>query len=230
MGDMGAYLSTFGPYIPHGGAGMLPGLYDIQDLPLPRPHRVHQHRAGRRLSRRRPPGGGLRDRAAGGCRRAKTRHDARCDPAQEFHLAEGDALQDHDRQGLRFRRFHRAHEARDGSRELEGVSQARQGGEEAGPGARHRARELCRGLRHHGRRDRQCRARSQWRRHDPDRHPVERAGPSDRLCAADRRAVRAAARARAHPAGRHRQDRDRAWHRRFGLDPDRRRQRAARGP
>src|SRR5213079_3403131 len=30
MGDMGAYLSTFGPYITHGGAGMLPGLYDIQ--------------------------------------------------------------------------------------------------------------------------------------------------------------------------------------------------------
>jgi carbon-monoxide dehydrogenase large subunit len=30
MGDMGAYLSTFGPYIPHGGAGMLPGLYDVQ--------------------------------------------------------------------------------------------------------------------------------------------------------------------------------------------------------
>jgi len=30
LGDMGAYLSAFGPYIPHGGAGMLPGLYDIQ--------------------------------------------------------------------------------------------------------------------------------------------------------------------------------------------------------
>ncbi|MEA2831073.1 MAG: aerobic carbon-monoxide dehydrogenase large subunit [Bradyrhizobium sp.] len=30
MGDMGGYLSAFGPYIPHGGAGMLPGLYDIQ--------------------------------------------------------------------------------------------------------------------------------------------------------------------------------------------------------
>jgi carbon-monoxide dehydrogenase large subunit len=30
MGDMGAYLSTFGPYIPYGGAGMLPGLYDFQ--------------------------------------------------------------------------------------------------------------------------------------------------------------------------------------------------------
>lgn len=30
VADMGAYLSTFAPYIPHGGAGMLPGLYDIQ--------------------------------------------------------------------------------------------------------------------------------------------------------------------------------------------------------
>lgn len=30
IGDMGGYLSTFGPYIPYGGAGMLPGLYDVQ--------------------------------------------------------------------------------------------------------------------------------------------------------------------------------------------------------
>jgi len=30
ISDMGGYLSAFGPYIPHGGAGMLPGLYDIQ--------------------------------------------------------------------------------------------------------------------------------------------------------------------------------------------------------
>jgi carbon-monoxide dehydrogenase large subunit len=30
ISDMGAYLSTFGPYIPFGGAGMLPGLYDIK--------------------------------------------------------------------------------------------------------------------------------------------------------------------------------------------------------
>ena len=30
VSDMGAYLSTFGPYIPFGGAGMLPGLYDIK--------------------------------------------------------------------------------------------------------------------------------------------------------------------------------------------------------
>ncbi len=30
VADMGAYLSTFGPYIPFAGANMLPGLYDIQ--------------------------------------------------------------------------------------------------------------------------------------------------------------------------------------------------------
>lgn len=29
LGDMGGYLSLFGPYIPYGGAGMLPGVYDI---------------------------------------------------------------------------------------------------------------------------------------------------------------------------------------------------------
>lgn len=28
--DLGGYLSTFGPYVPYGGVGMLPGLYDIQ--------------------------------------------------------------------------------------------------------------------------------------------------------------------------------------------------------
>ena len=152
IADMGAYLSTFGPYIPHGGAGMLPGLYDIPGLPLPRPRGVHQHRAGRRLSRRGPAGSRLCDRAAGRCCRAKARHDAGCGPAQELHPAEGDAVHDRDRQGLRFRRVRRAPEARAGHRRLEGVSQARQGREEAGPRPRHRPGDLCRDLRHHGRR------------------------------------------------------------------------------
>ena len=116
MGDMGAYLSTFGPYIPHGGAGMLPGLYDIPGLPLPCPYRVHQYRAGRRLSRRRTPRGRLRGRAPCGRGCAKTRDDAGCDPAQELHSAEGDAVYDRDRQDLRLRRLHRAYEARHGDR------------------------------------------------------------------------------------------------------------------
>jgi len=38
---LGAYLSTFGPYIPHGGAAILPGLYDFQASIFRVPHRVH---------------------------------------------------------------------------------------------------------------------------------------------------------------------------------------------
>ena len=156
MGDMGAYLSTFGPYIPHGGAGMLPGLYDIQAFHC-RVRTVFTNTVPVDAYRGagRPEAAYVVERLVDACR-AKARHDAGCDPAQEFHRAAGDAVQDRDRQGLRFRRLHRAYEAGDGNRQLEGVSQARQGREEAGPGARHRARHLCRGLRHHGRGDRQC--------------------------------------------------------------------------
>ena len=114
MGDMGAYLSTFGPYIPHGGAGMLPGLYDIQAFHC-RVRTVFTNTvpvdAYRGAGR---PGGGLRGRAACRCGRAKARDDAGRDPAQELHFAARDALQDRHRQDLRFRRLHRAYEAGDG--------------------------------------------------------------------------------------------------------------------
>ena len=150
MGDMGAYLSTFGPYIPHGGAGMLPGLYDIQAFHC-RVRTVFTNTvpvdAYRGAGR---PEAAYRDRAAGRRGGTQARHDAGCDPAQEFHPAEGDALQDRDRKGLRFRRLHRAHEARDGSRRLEGISEARQAREEGRPGARHWHGQLCRGVRHLG--------------------------------------------------------------------------------
>ena len=53
MGDMGAYLSTFGPYIPARRRRHAARPLRHPGLPLPRPHRVHQHRAGRCLSRRR---------------------------------------------------------------------------------------------------------------------------------------------------------------------------------
>ena len=199
-------------------------------IPLPGPNGIHQHGAGRCLSRRRASRGRLCGRAS--CRRvrAKAWDDAGCDPAQELHFAARDALQDRHRQGLQFRRLHRAYEASDGDRELEGISKARQGGQEAGSRSRHRTWHLRRSLRHHGRGDRQCGARSQRRRHDSDRHAVERAGASDRLCANRRRAVRASARARPHFSGRHRPDRRRPRHRRLGIDPDRRRQRRARHP
>ena len=60
---------------------------------------------------------------------------------------------------------------------------------------------------------------------DPDRHPVDRAGPPDRLRAARRRAVRPGAGAHSRRSGRHRRDRHRSRHRRLRLDSVGRRQR-----
>ena len=74
MGDMGAYLSTFGPYIPHGGAGMLPAPVRHPGLPLsgsapcsPTRCRSTPARGGGR------PGGGLCGRGCPG-RRGSTRN------------------------------------------------------------------------------------------------------------------------------------------------------------
>ena len=116
MGDMGAYLSTFGPYIPHGGAGMLPGLYDIQTFHC-RVRTVFTNTVPVDAYRGagRPEAAYVIERLVDACR-AKTRHGAGRDPAQEFHRAAGDAVQDRDRQGVRFRRLHRAYEAGDGNR------------------------------------------------------------------------------------------------------------------
>jgi len=100
MGDMGAYLSTFGPYIPHGGAGMLPGLYDIQAFQLPASARCSPTRCRSMPIAAPAARGRLCHRAAGRCLRAQTVDDAGCDPAQELHLAARLALQDRDREGL----------------------------------------------------------------------------------------------------------------------------------
>ena len=132
IGDMGAYLSTFAPYIPYGGAGMLPGLYDFPAFhcrvraAFTNTVPVDAYRGAG------PPGGGLCDRAAGRCRGAQARHGAGCAAAQEFHQAEGDAVQDRDRQGLRLRRFRRAHGAREGSRRLGGFPKRAKAAKKAG--------------------------------------------------------------------------------------------------
>ena len=227
MGDMGAYLSTFGPYIPHGGAGMLPGLYDIQafhcrvrtvftnTVPVDAYRGAGRPEAAYVVER-------LVDAAA---RKLGMTPDAI--RRKNFIAPAGHALQDRDRQGLRLRRFHRPYEARDGNRRLERFPEARQSRKETGTGPRHRHSELCRGLRHDGRGDRQGAARTQWRRHGPDRHAVDRAGPPYRLRADRRRTIRAGARTRSHRSGRHRPGRDRPRHRRLGVDPDRRRLRRA---
>ena len=67
--------------------------------------RLHQHRAGRRLSRRRPAGGRLCDRAADRLCRAPARRAARGVAPAQFHQARGDAVPDRARAQLRQRRF-----------------------------------------------------------------------------------------------------------------------------
>ena len=65
LGNLGAYLSMFAPYIPWLGASMATGTYAHRRASCARARRLHAHRARRRLSRRRPSGGGLCAGAAG---------------------------------------------------------------------------------------------------------------------------------------------------------------------
>ena len=55
IADMGAYLSCYAPYIPWLGAGMATGVYDIPAALRAAARGLHQHGAGRCLSRRGPP-------------------------------------------------------------------------------------------------------------------------------------------------------------------------------
>ena len=71
IANMGAYLSTFAPAIPSFFyAYPMPGPVQGARGALPGPRRLHQHRAGRCLSRRRAAGGDLCAGAVDGCRRA----------------------------------------------------------------------------------------------------------------------------------------------------------------
>ena len=152
VADMGAYLSCLRAVtFPWLGAGMSPGVYDIPACHRARARRLHQHRAGRCLSRRRPAGSGLRDRAAGRCRRARARHRARRAAAANFIKPKRDALHDRDRQDLRLRRLRRrTWRARRKLADWDGFKQARGGFAQARQAARHRHCDLYRGLRQHG--------------------------------------------------------------------------------
>ncbi len=103
LANMGGYLNQFGPDIPFGGMTMLTGVYDIPAPVGAHPRRLHQHRDGRCLSRRRAPRGGLSDRAAGRCLRARQRPRASRDPPAQLHPPGADALSHPWRAHLRFR-------------------------------------------------------------------------------------------------------------------------------
>ena len=190
MGDMGAYLSTFGPYIPHGGAGMLPGLYDIQAFHC-RVRTVFTNTVPVDAYRGagRPEAAYVVERLVDAAAR-KLGHDAGCDPAQELHHPAarcptrpptGKVYDSGDFTA----HMKRAMEIADWKDFPKRAKAAKKQGLVRGIGLAH----LCRGLRHHGRGDRRRAARSQWRRLVLIGTAVERAGPPDRLCANGRRAV-----------------------------------------
>ena len=83
-------------------SGLRP-LCDRRD-PHQRQGRVHQHRAGLRLSRRRAARGRLSARAPGRCRGARARHEPRRHPPHQFRAAVGHALHLGDQARARFRR------------------------------------------------------------------------------------------------------------------------------
>ena len=175
MGDMGGYLSTFGPYIPHGGAGMLPGLYDIKafycrvrtvftnTVPVDAYRGAGRPEAAYVVER-------LVDAAArklGMTPDAIRRKNFIPPKAMPYTTATGKVYDSGD---------FAAHSSGPWKLRTGRNSQARQGREEAGSRSRHRARELCRGLRNDGRGAGRCAARSQRRRYSSDRYAIERAG------------------------------------------------------
>ena len=118
------------------GPGMVTGLFSLRFIPgsLRRAddaHRVqgpvHQHAAGRPLSRRRPPGGGLLHRAHDRARREADRHGRRGDPPPQPDRAGQIPLQHADALHLRLGRVRAA--ARQVRRDdrLEGLREAPQG-------------------------------------------------------------------------------------------------------
>ncbi len=231
MGDMGAYLSTFGPYIPHGGAGMLPGLYDIQvfhcrvrtvftnTVPVDAYRGAGRPEAAYVVER-------LVDAAARklGMTPDAIRRKNFISPKQMPYKTATDKVYD---SGDFTAHMKRAMEIAGWKEFPKRAKAAKKQGLVRGIGLG----ELRRGLRHHGRDETANVALDpNGDVTDPDRHAVERAGTPDRLCAARRRAVRCVAGACAHPAGDTDQIADGHGHRRLVLDPDRRRLRASAPP
>ena len=123
IANLGAYMSTFSSSVPtylyaHAAVGPVRHPGDL----LRGRCGLHQHRAGRRLSRRRAAGGDLRGRAAGRGRRARAgRRSGRSAPQELHQDVPAPDAGDHD---LRRRRLSRLAQQGDGARRLQGLRQA----------------------------------------------------------------------------------------------------------
>ncbi len=98
IANLGAYLSTFSSFVPtYLYAPLLSGQYNIPNIYCRGRRGLHQHRAGRRLSRRRPAGSDLRRRAPGRGRGARDRPRSGRVPPHEFrHLVPASDAGHHD--------------------------------------------------------------------------------------------------------------------------------------
>ena len=164
---------------------------------------LHQHRAGRRLSRRRAAGGDVPAGTAGRCGGARYGHRSDRDAAAQLHSRQCLPLPDAGRAAVRQRQLRGDARDRAEERRLGRVSGAARRGREARQAARHRRVHLSRSLRHRTVGSRRCprRARRPLRgrqhprqpdrqRHGAHRHAQPRPGPRDDVRAACRRHAR----------------------------------------
>ena len=105
LAALGGYLSNFAPSIPGNSYPQtVTGLYKTPESPSAGARRLHQHRAGRRLSRLGPAGGDLDQRAADRARRARARHRRGRDAPAQSDRARRLSLFRAGRARVRFRR------------------------------------------------------------------------------------------------------------------------------
>ena len=138
----------------------LPDAGDLRE----REGRDDQHRADRRLSRRRAARGGLPDGALRRPHRARDRPDAGRDPRPQLHQAQPAPVQDGARRHLRLGRLRDGDAQGHGEGRLEGLRRAPRAIGSQGQVARHRHGDLCREML--GRRARDGEGQVQRRRHD----------------------------------------------------------------
>ena len=105
LAALGGYLSNFAPSIPGNSYPQtVTGLYQTPESASAGARRLHQHRAGRRLSRFRPSGGDLDQRAADRARRARARHRRGGDAPAQSDRTRRLSISGAGRARLRFRR------------------------------------------------------------------------------------------------------------------------------
>ena len=128
---------------------MMPGLYNFQNIRADIVGRLHQLRAHRRLSRRRPSRSHARHRAHGGHAGGRAEDGPGGDPPQELRRQRRIPLRHRHRPELRQRQLRRAARRRRSTRSsYQKLREEQEQAREAGPADGHRDLDLRRDLRH----------------------------------------------------------------------------------